>query len=81
MKAVLCPVCNGAGQVSGGFFDRAGDCPTWATGDVTCEVCRSCNGKGWVEVHDESSHDISMVDRHMRLQKVGKDLYAPSYGA
>jgi len=49
MKAVICPVCNGVGQVSGGFYGRAGDCPTW-TSDKTLELCRACNGKGYLFV-------------------------------
>ena len=40
-----CPVCNGVGQVSGGYFDRAGDKETWASGH-TMEPCRRCNGTG-----------------------------------
>ena len=57
MKAVLCPVCNGVGQVSGGFYDRAGDCPIWVSNKTT-EPCRSCNGRGWVEVSEGEPMDI-----------------------
>ncbi len=49
-KGVLCPVCNGVGKVSAGFYNRAGNYPLWVTGTNDDEVCRSCNGKGWVEV-------------------------------
>lgn len=45
MKYQRCPICNGAGQVSGGFFDRAGDCDFWTSGNST-ETCRVCNGSG-----------------------------------
>lgn len=51
-KAVLCPVCNGVGKVSAGFYNRGGDCQFWVSGTTNPEVCRSCNGKGWVEVSD-----------------------------
>jgi len=51
VKAVLCPVCNGVGQVSAGFYDRGGDWPHWVSSGITPEICRSCDGKGWVEVH------------------------------
>ena len=36
-----CPVCNGAGSVSGGYFVRVGDCDTWVSGNAmeTCQVC------------------------------------------
>jgi len=50
MKAVICPVCNGVGQVSAGFYSRGGDCQYWVTSGLGFEMCRSCNGKGWVEV-------------------------------
>ena len=51
-KAVLCPVCNGVGKVSAGFYNRGGDCQFWVSAGVDPELCRSCNGKGWVEVSD-----------------------------
>ena len=53
MKAVLCPVCNGVGQVSAGFYSRGGDCPYWVSSTVNPEICRSCDGKGWVEVRED----------------------------
>jgi hypothetical protein len=53
MKAVLCPVCNGVGQVSAGFYNHGGDCPLWSSSDLNPEICRSCGGKGWIEVSDE----------------------------
>ena len=63
MKAVLCPVCNGVGQVSGGFFDRAGDCPTW-TSNKTLELCRTCNGKGYLFV-PEGVYGDSPLESHI----------------
>jgi len=50
MKAVLCPVCNGNGLVSAGFYKHPGDHPEWTSGTTDPEQCRSCGGKGWVEV-------------------------------
>ena len=50
MQAVRCPVCNGVGKVSAGFYNRGGDCPYWVSSGVNPEPCRSCNGTGWVEV-------------------------------
>ena len=43
----MCPICRGAGQVSGGFFDRAGNCDSWVS-DHALEHCRPCNGTGVV---------------------------------
>ncbi len=47
MEYQKCPICNGNGQVSGGFYDHPGDCPYWVS-DHTSEVCRSCNGCGLI---------------------------------
>ena len=54
MKAAICPVCNGVGQVSAGFYSRAGDCLYWVSSGVNPEPCRSCGGTGWLEVHEET---------------------------
>jgi len=45
MEWQKCPVCNGSGLVSGGFYNHAGDCLTWMS-NCTIEVCRTCDGKG-----------------------------------
>ena len=47
MEWQLCPLCQGTGAVSGGYFDRAGDCNTWVSGS-TLDECRICKGKGIV---------------------------------
>ncbi len=40
-----CPVCNGVGSVSGGYFARAGDSEYWASSSTT-DTCLICDGKG-----------------------------------
>ena len=45
MKAVLCPVCGGTGQVDSGFYTQTSGQWT-STGGV--EICRSCWGKGYI---------------------------------
>ncbi len=40
-----CPICNGAGIVSGGYFTRAGDSISWTASNST-ETCRVCRGTG-----------------------------------
>ena len=40
-----CPICNGVGQVSGGFYTRAGDYP-FRNASNALEICRTCDGKG-----------------------------------
>ena len=47
-----CPVCNGVGQVSCGYFARAGDCETWAATD-TIEVCKVCQGFGIIQTPEQ----------------------------
>ena len=53
MKAVLCPVCNGKRKVTNGIYSRLGDYTYCITGGTNTEICRSCDGKGWTEVHGE----------------------------
>ncbi len=53
MKVVLCPVCNGNGLVSNGFYSHPGDYPFWVSDNVNPELCHSCNGKGLVEVAED----------------------------
>ena len=42
MRAVICPVCNGTGKSY--IAPPVGDYGT----------CHGCDGKGWVEVHEEA---------------------------
>jgi len=58
MKAEKCPVCNGVGLVSGGFYSRPGDCEAWVASEMM-ETCRACGGKGWVEVSEELGSLVS----------------------
>ena len=47
-----CPVCNGNGLVSAGFYSHPGDCHFWSGTGVNPEVCRSCEGKGWIAIRE-----------------------------
>ena len=54
MQAVKCPVCQGNGQVSNGFYtttstDEEGNL-LWTSASTASEVCRSCDGKGYIIV-------------------------------
>ncbi len=44
-KPHKCPICNGTGSVSGGFYSRPGDVNTWSS-TVSVEQCRACEGEG-----------------------------------
>jgi len=47
-KAVCCPVCNGNGIVSNGFYNQTtGD---WTTSSTEPETCRSCHGSGYLVI-------------------------------
>ena len=48
MSYQRCPICNGVGVVSGGYFGRAGDCGSWTSGGTT-ELCQLCNGTGIID--------------------------------
>lgn len=39
-----CPICNGVGQVSGGYFARASDYPYWSH-NLALEKCQICDGR------------------------------------
>ena len=56
-----CPICNGTGIVSGGFFDHAGDMGTWVS-DHAEETCRVCQGKGII-VDDIKTWQDSTVQK------------------
>ena len=43
-----CPVCNGVGAVSGGYFNRAGDSSAWSAINAI-ELCKVCVGKGIID--------------------------------
>jgi len=47
MEYQKCPICNGNGIVSGGFYNHPGDYHVWVT-DKTTEICRTCNGYGLI---------------------------------
>ena len=51
--AERCPVCYGRGFVQNGFYSSTAD--TWLTSTTGVETCRSCMGKGYVEVYDDTS--------------------------
>jgi len=56
-----CPICNGVGNVSGGFYNRTGDCDTWVSNCVA-EMCRTCQGKGII-VDDVKTWQESVIHK------------------
>ncbi len=49
-----CPICNGNGKVSGGFYNHPGDYLFSVTGQSS-EVCRQCKGTGMIETPEEAT--------------------------
>ena len=49
-KAVLCPVCNGSGEL----YTPLPDSSTLIGGQY--ERCHGCDGKGWVEVAEDKCY-------------------------
>jgi DnaJ-class molecular chaperone len=45
-QILRCPVCEGRGNVPNGFYSRT----SYATTDASPETCKSCNGKGYIQV-------------------------------
>ena len=47
-NVATCPVCGGNGLVMNGFYRQVGG--AWTSSDTSFEMCRSCQGKGYVIV-------------------------------
>lgn len=44
----VCPVCGGTGHVANGFYSHTGN--TWVSSTTAPEQCRSCSGKGYIQI-------------------------------
>lgn len=51
-----CPICDGVGQVSGGYYARAGDYPYGLSSDIT-EMCQTCKGECIIETPEQEEAD------------------------
>ncbi len=51
-----CPICDGVGQVSGGYFTRAGDYNQWVS-NKTLETCKVCEGSGLIETPEQPKRE------------------------
>ncbi len=78
-----CPICNGTGIVSGGFFDHAGDMETWVS-DHAAETCRAGRMQliqGIVEQYDKQQEGRMSQVQVSVCPKCGVILeYDPSTG-
>ena len=44
-----CPVCEGRGLVPNGFYGAVG-VESYTTNSLAPEMCRSCQGRGWIQL-------------------------------
>ena len=51
-----CPICEGHGIVSGGFYTSLAGCGGAST--VSTEQCKNCNGQGIVYVEQEVDKEV-----------------------
>lgn len=51
MPVDRCPVCNGNGLVSNGFYRQTSG--YWSSTSTAPETCRSCNGHGYIQTKEE----------------------------
>ncbi len=59
MKPYRCPICDGRGNVPGGFYHATGN--SW-TSNRSVEVCRSCHGTGLIWWGDDVLHRSNIED-------------------
>ena len=55
MHVEKCPVCLGNGLVPNGFYSTARQeygALVWASAGVNPELCKSCDGKGYIAVEE-----------------------------
>ena len=57
-----CPICDGVGQVSGGYYTRTGDCNHWVSVDIS-EICQTCKGKGIIEAPPQDALELLVSER------------------
>lgn len=51
-NVMACPVCNGSGKVHTGFYGLGSCSMADVMNDKFPSVCRTCNGKGIIEVNE-----------------------------
>ena len=80
MKAVLCPVCEGDGEVIdyGGIGSHTGSTPYE-------KQCHGCRGKGWVEVQESEKIEFEPYGNNTHISSdyskcphCGDDRYSPA---
>ena len=83
MKPVRCPICVGTGT----YWETP--CPDISSSTGYYRACHGCDGKGWVEVHEESNTISNPGDDpadtlpwhldNTTLKEVGPNLYVSVY--
>jgi DnaJ-class molecular chaperone len=57
LKPYRCPVCEGNGFVPNGFYNQVSG--QWSTSSLAPEICRSCQGTGYVVVDDGTGENTN----------------------
>lgn len=55
-EAIVCPVCQGRGEVPNGFYNYIGATTTCHTAP---EQCRSCNGHGYLVIQESTGFTVT----------------------
>jgi len=75
VKPFKCPICNGTGNVPGGFYESVGD-GEWASTRLADE-CRKCEGKGIIWSESESAPCLKkklLIDFETKLRDKQVDI-------
>lgn len=56
-----CPVCGGKGLVPNGFYLAVGT-SYYSTTSTSPETCRSCGGRGYIELYSQDPNPYDMQD-------------------
>ena len=74
MKAVICPVCDGRGEIKEATIEGV------VTTKITTRLCHGCGGKGWVAVANDREFVVntSWSQDSDRCPSCGNDRYSPA---
>lgn len=67
MSLEVCPVCQGTGMVQSGFYSSS--IGYWTSNTIGTETCRSCNGKGYIQITENVDKDIVSIEELEEIQQ------------
>lgn len=63
----VCPVCHGRGVVQHGFYST--NTGYWSSTTTGTETCRSCMGKGYIQITKNVDKDIASIEELKEMQQ------------